>query len=54
METTEDSNEIRRKNFWIEVNQAYANLRADSVAWREILEERELWGQTLLDGLEGE
>jgi len=42
----------RRKVFWDECNAAFAELRADPVAWAEELEERRLWDNTLMDGLE--
>jgi len=42
----------RRQLFLEELNDAYAALRADEDAWREELEERALWDNTLLDGLE--
>lgn len=35
-------------------NQAYANLQEDKKAWKEELEEREVWDQTLRDDLEEE
>jgi hypothetical protein len=34
------------------LNDDYARLRADPKAWAEELKERELWDQTLADGLE--
>ncbi len=34
-------------------NAAYAALRADPAAWRELQEERAEWDATLNDGLEG-
>jgi Arc/MetJ-type ribon-helix-helix transcriptional regulator len=40
--------------FWQEVREAYARLRHDPQAWQEELEERRLWENTLMDGLEEE
>jgi hypothetical protein len=40
------------ERFWKEFNEGYARLRADPVAWAEELEERRLWDNTLMDGLE--
>jgi len=44
--------EYRRRRFLEEVNEGYAALRNDPEAWKEELEERELWEATLPDGLE--
>lgn len=44
--------ELYRKRFLEECNRAYARLRADPKAWKEELEERRLWDNTLADGLE--
>jgi hypothetical protein len=44
--------ELFRKRFIEDCNQAYARLRADPKAWKEELEERRLWDLTLSDGLE--
>ena len=43
---------LRRRRFLEEVNEAYASLRRDAVAWSEIEKERRGWEATLLDGLE--
>ena len=43
---------LRRKRFMDEFNAAYARLRADPEAWAEELEERRLYENTLMDGLE--
>jgi hypothetical protein len=43
---------FRRTRFLDEANAAYARLRADPQAWAEELEERRLWDNTLMDGLE--
>ncbi len=40
----------RRQRFFDETNAAYASLKSDPAAWREELEERTLWEQTLGDG----
>lgn len=40
--------------FWRQVNEAYARLRQNPTAWQEELEERRLWDNTLMDGLEEE
>jgi len=43
---------VRRWWFMRRFNAAYARLRADPVAWAEELEERRLFENTLMDGLE--
>jgi putative addiction module CopG family antidote len=40
-----------RKNFLENANQAYIALRNNSEAWRKELAERELWEQTIADGV---
>lgn len=42
----------RREVFLQRVNDGFARLRADPVAWQEELAEREEWDVTLGDGLE--
>ncbi len=42
----------RRQRFFDQLDAAYAALRADPEAWREELEERQLWEATLEDGLD--
>jgi hypothetical protein len=42
----------RRQIFLKQANAAFEALRADSGAWQEELEERELWNNTLADGAE--
>ena len=42
----------QRELFWQQLNAAYAALRADPEAWAEELAERELWEQTIADGIE--
>ena len=44
----------RRAQFIQDVNASFAVLRADPIAWREVLEERALWDATMEDGLEGD
>jgi hypothetical protein len=41
----------RRELLLEEANRAYEAMRNDPEAWREELEERELWERTLADGL---
>jgi len=42
----------RRRRFLAEVNAAYARVREDEAAWGDELEERQLWDQTIGDGLD--
>jgi hypothetical protein len=42
----------RREVFLRQANVAFANLKSDEEAWREELEERELWDNTVADGAE--
>ena len=42
---------IDRQEFLERANQAYAALRNNPEAWQEELAERELWEQTLADGV---
>ena len=44
----------RRQAFLEEANAAFAALRADSRAWAEEQQEREVWDQAIGDGLERE
>lgn len=44
----------RREMLIQALDEDYAALRADPEAWREELQERELWDPTNLDGLEDE
>lgn len=46
--------EYRRRRFLEEVNAAYAALREDPEAWKEVEEERSAWDATLGDGLPDE
>ena len=43
---------LRRERFMDEVNAGFAALRADTDLWAQELEEREMWENTLMDGLE--
>lgn len=42
----------RRQRILMETNRAYAALRKDRKGWKELMEERQEWDATLLDGLE--
>lgn len=42
---------IDSQEFLAEANQAYAALRDNTEAWQEELAERELWEQTIADGV---
>ncbi len=44
--------QYRRRKFLEGLNQDYKALKEDSNAWKEELEERALWDETLLDGAE--
>jgi hypothetical protein len=44
----------RRQRLLEQTNAAYAALRADPEGWREELEERELWDNTLADIVDDE
>ena len=44
----------RRQQFLEEANRAYAALRSNPVAWKEELEERAAWDNTLMDDLEND
>ena len=46
--------ELKRKQFFEEMDAAFAALKADPVAWREEAEERELWAGALSDDLDPE
>jgi hypothetical protein len=46
--------EYRRRCFLEDVNAAYAALREDPEAWKEVEEERSAWDATLGDGLPDE
>ncbi len=38
--------------FWRELNQGYAHLRADEKLWNEVVAERAIWDKTVRDGLD--
>ena len=42
----------RREEFLRAANREYASLRRNNKLWKEELRERELWEQTLADGLD--
>ena len=44
----------QRELFWRRTNDAFAVLKADPEAWAEEISERELWEQTIADGVEQE
>jgi hypothetical protein len=44
----------RRELFWKQTNEAFAALKADPEAWAEEIAERNLWEQTIADGVEQE
>jgi predicted transcriptional regulator len=46
--------QYRRQRILQQTNDAYAALRADPEAWREVEAERALWDRALEDGLEDE
>lgn len=46
--------ELERKRFFDALDEAYSSLREDEQAWAEEKRERELWANTLGDGLENE
>ena len=46
--------QYRRNQFFQELDESYAPLRAKLGAWQEELAERQLWDSTLMDGLEKE
>lgn len=44
--------ELRRKRFFEQANAAYEELRSEPAAFQEYMAERELWENTLADGLD--
>jgi hypothetical protein len=46
--------DLRRRKMLEATNQAFARLKADENEWSEELAERELWENTLSDGVENE
>jgi predicted CopG family antitoxin len=46
--------DLRRRKLLEATNTAFSALRADEAAWRDESEERGIWDNTLLDGVEKE
>ncbi len=46
--------DLRRRKMLEATNEAFAALKSNDDLWREELEERKLWEQTLADGVERE
>lgn len=46
--------DLRRRNMLEAANLAFSALKADKTAWQNELEERQMWENTLLDGVEDE
>ena len=46
--------DFRRRKMLEATNEAFSTLKADKKAWKEELNERELWENTLSDGVEPE
>lgn len=46
--------DLRRRKLLEDTNAAFAALKTDDEAWQEETAERELWENTLLDGVEKE
>ncbi len=46
--------DLRRRKMFEATNEAFSTLKADKKAWKEELNERELWENTLSDGVEPE
>ncbi len=46
--------DLRRRKMLEATNEAFSTLKADTKAWKEELNERELWENTLSDGVEPE
>lgn len=44
--------DLRRRKMLEATNSAFSALKADQAAWQEESDERELWENTLLDGVE--
>lgn len=52
-QVVEEAIEAYRRQVVLEqANEAYAHLRKDRAAWNEMTAERELWDETLADGIE--
>ena len=46
--------DLRRRRLLDETNSAFSALKGDQTAWQDESEEREIWENTLLDGVEKE
>ncbi len=46
--------DLRRRKMLEATNEAFSTLKADKKAWKDELKERELWENTLSDGVEPE
>ena len=46
--------DMRRRKMLEATNLAFTELKADKTAWREEIAEREIWANTLSDGVEEE
>jgi predicted DNA-binding protein len=42
---------LEREQFWREMEEGYAKLRADPEAWKEWQDEVAIWDSTLMDGI---
>jgi hypothetical protein len=50
-ETENTAKTINSEEFLLKANQAYTDLRNNPEAWQEELAERELWEETIADGV---
>lgn len=46
--------DLRRRKMLEATNLAFSELKADKTAWQDEMEEREMWENTLADGVEKE
>ncbi|MGB7209682.1 MAG: hypothetical protein WBD27_13550 [Pyrinomonadaceae bacterium] len=46
--------DLRRRKMLEATNLAFSEMKADKTAWREEIAEREIWANTLSDGVEEE
>ncbi|HLE63705.1 MAG TPA: hypothetical protein VI750_11215 [Pyrinomonadaceae bacterium] len=46
--------DLRRRKMLEATNSAFAALKSDKAAWQEEIEEREIWENTLADGVDDE
>ncbi len=46
--------DLRRRKMLEATNEAFSELKTNKKAWKDELKERELWGNTLADGVEKE